>query len=367
MTGETSVGVARVIVAEDDPALLELFSRVLAREGYEVTRVENGQTCIDKVTDGDYDLILCDINMPQKNGLQVLAEAKAIDPDLEVILITGGATVERAIEAVRGGAADFLCKPIEDLDGFVQLAGRRIERRRLRRELNENLADRVTEQTLELREAYQELQGLDRLKDEFLTLVSHELRTPVNGISGFMELLTGNFLHTEEKRTEALEGIRRQAGRLEQVIKDVDWILQLTAAKIAPETKSSELETLVQKQAAKWEPRASEKRVSLQIEICDSFTIDTDALLLENSLDRLLDNAVKFTEHGTITLRLRLQNDQAVLEVQGHWSRNRKGIPRSCPYSTGRRSRHQTPPGGTGFGSSDCQAADGPSGRESRI
>ena len=178
--------------------MLKLFSRELTREGYKVTAVENGQACIEKVADGGYDLILCDVDMPQKDGFEVLAEAKAIDPDLEVVLITGGATMERAIEAVLGGAADFLCKPIDDFDAFFRLVKRTIERRHLRlqnqrlvselRELNENLADKVSEQTEELREAYDELKG--------------RVLTPL--------AVAANIIHHQEGRGLGLPIVRRQ-------------------------------------------------------------------------------------------------------------------------------------------------------------
>ncbi len=326
MTGAACVGVVRVIVAEDDPALLKIWSRELSRAGYEVTAVEDGQACIEKVADGGYDLIFCDIMMPQKDGLQVLAEAKAIDPDLEVILITGGATIERAVEAVRGGAADFLCKPIDDFEVLARVVKRTIERRQLRlenqrlvrelHELNTNLKDRVREQTEDLRRLYEDLKGLDRLKAEFLSLVSHELRTPVTGISGFMELLTENVIEEEEERTKALETVRRQAGRLEKIIEDIEWFLQLAAGKIEPERNRVDLKTLMEGNSRKWEPRMREKDISLQVEAPDSLSVHTDALLLENSLDRLLDNAVRFTEQGTVTLRLRSEDARVLLEVQ---------------------------------------------------
>jgi DNA-binding NtrC family response regulator len=106
-----------ILVAEDDPAILESLVEVLGDEGYRVTAVADGTRAVAAMNTQEFDLVLSDLRMPGTDGIEVLQYCREIAPQTLVLLMTAHATVETAVEALRRGASDYLIKPVlfEDL------------------------------------------------------------------------------------------------------------------------------------------------------------------------------------------------------------------------------------------------------------
>ncbi len=121
----------RVLVADDDEALLGLMVRRLTRMGLSPDTASDGLQASALIAANAYDLIVSDINMPGKTGLELLQEARQRDPHLQVIIVTGGATMEAAIQALNHGAFGFLTKPFEHISILENAAARALEFRRL--------------------------------------------------------------------------------------------------------------------------------------------------------------------------------------------------------------------------------------------
>jgi two-component system response regulator HydG len=109
MSGSTAS--LRVLVVDDDRAVREALARALEKSGYRVVLAEDGQAGLDRLRQGGIHILLADLKMPKLSGQELLRAAKAIAPDVEVILITGHGTVEDAVEAMKEGAYDFITKP----------------------------------------------------------------------------------------------------------------------------------------------------------------------------------------------------------------------------------------------------------------
>src|SRR6185503_19722608 len=104
---------ARILVVDDEIQVVHIFRDLLTQQGYEVEDCDNGDDAILKVTNGKFDLVLTDINLPGVDGLEVIRAAKAADKDTCVILITGYASTTTAIDALRQGAYDYITKPFD--------------------------------------------------------------------------------------------------------------------------------------------------------------------------------------------------------------------------------------------------------------
>jgi two-component system phosphate regulon sensor histidine kinase PhoR len=100
-----------ILVIDDEERVREGCRKVLVRDGYEVTIAESGGVGLDLVERQHYDLILLDLMMPSLSGFDVLAHVKKLHPDTVIIVISGYATVENSIEAMKKGAFDFIPKP----------------------------------------------------------------------------------------------------------------------------------------------------------------------------------------------------------------------------------------------------------------
>jgi two-component system, NtrC family, response regulator HydG len=121
---------ATLLIADDDPGLRESLERTLTREGYRVVLASDGRAALERVQAGGVDLIVTDLRMPGLTGLELLRAAKAIMPDVDVILLTAFGTVEEAVKAMKDGAYDFLTKPFRR-EQLIKLVDKALERRDL--------------------------------------------------------------------------------------------------------------------------------------------------------------------------------------------------------------------------------------------
>ncbi|MFQ5520609.1 MAG: sigma-54-dependent transcriptional regulator, partial [Candidatus Methylomirabilia bacterium] len=121
---------ATLLVVDDDPAVRQSLERTLTREGYQVVLASDGEVALDRLRDGNADLVLADLKMPGLSGLELLRAAKVIAPDVDVIMLTAFGTVEEAVKAIKDGAYDFLTKPFQR-NQLLRLIRQALERRAL--------------------------------------------------------------------------------------------------------------------------------------------------------------------------------------------------------------------------------------------
>ena len=101
------------MVVDDDPVTLNLLKEVLTKEGYQVDTALGGEEAISQGMDHFFDLIITDVRMGDKDGMEVLRSFKKISPETTVIMITASGSIETAIEAIREGAFDYISKPFK--------------------------------------------------------------------------------------------------------------------------------------------------------------------------------------------------------------------------------------------------------------
>jgi DNA-binding NtrC family response regulator len=124
---------ARILLVDDEKIALRNLEHVLRHEGYEITASQSGGQALTLLEASRFDLVLTDIKMDKVDGMQLLRRCKAEHPDTEVIMITGYATLESAVEAMREGAFHYIAKPFR-LDEVRQTVAEALEKQRLKRE-----------------------------------------------------------------------------------------------------------------------------------------------------------------------------------------------------------------------------------------
>ncbi|MFZ1955690.1 MAG: sigma-54 dependent transcriptional regulator [Desulfobacterales bacterium] len=114
-----------ILIVEDDPDVRAMLTRTLGCGGYVVHSAADGSEALDKFRDNRFNLVITDVRLPRMNGLQLLGEIKQAEPHVPVILITGYGSVQNAVEAMQGGASDYLLKPFsnEALQAAISRAG----------------------------------------------------------------------------------------------------------------------------------------------------------------------------------------------------------------------------------------------------
>lgn len=118
----------RILIVDDEQDFAEALSERLTIRDYDVTTAFTGQDAIAKIMQLNFDIVILDVKMPGTNGIDVLKEIKNRKPLTEVIMLTGNATVETAIEGMRLGAFDYLMKPCET-DDLISKINRAYEKK----------------------------------------------------------------------------------------------------------------------------------------------------------------------------------------------------------------------------------------------
>ena len=131
----------KVLVVDDEEGMRHMLSILLKREGYDVSISEDGDSAIKAMVKNQYDFILCDIRMPDMDGLQVLEEIKKRGLEVTVIMMSAYGTIETAIEAMKLGAYDYVSKPFKK-DEIVLALKKAEERESLKKE-NLRLQDQI--------------------------------------------------------------------------------------------------------------------------------------------------------------------------------------------------------------------------------
>ncbi len=113
-----------LLVVDDDPVTVDLLKEVLSKEGYDVTTALSGEEAIARGTENLFDMIITDVRMGEKDGIEVLRSFKKASPETTVIVITAFGSIENAIEAIREGAFDYISKPfkLEEIKFTIRMA-----------------------------------------------------------------------------------------------------------------------------------------------------------------------------------------------------------------------------------------------------
>lgn len=187
----------RLAVLDDEQRMVEILAMVLRREGYEVRTFTRPAAALEALQNEPYDLLITDLKMPREDGLSVLRQARAIDPELPVILITAHATVQTAIAAMREGAFDYVEKPFDN-DELKALVRRALDVTRLARE------NRYLRSELKSRYALAEVVAESAAMREVLDLVRRAARSRstvlITGESGTGKELIARAVHYHSDR-----------------------------------------------------------------------------------------------------------------------------------------------------------------------
>ena len=151
----------RVLVVDDEQLILKIISDILNKEGYEVVVANNCEKAAEYLRTSRIDVVLSDIKMPVKSGIDLLEEIKKKDPNIPVILMTGFASLETAVEAVQNGAFDYLIKPLDygKLRSVIEHAADRYELYKENTRLLSDLKELNTNLELKVRERNRQLEN----------------------------------------------------------------------------------------------------------------------------------------------------------------------------------------------------------------
>jgi two-component system response regulator PilR (NtrC family) len=191
---------SRILVVDDEEIVRDVLSALLTQEGYQIDLAENGAQALEKVREGEYAAILLDLMMPDMDGLQVLEALRRIEGVPETIVLTAFASIERAVQATKLGAFDFITKPFKN-DEILLVIKNAIERRCLRQE-NERLKDSLR-QRFSFRNIIGKSVPMQQVFDLITQVAPSRSTVMIHGESGTGKELVAKAIHGASPRSGA--------------------------------------------------------------------------------------------------------------------------------------------------------------------
>jgi two-component system sensor histidine kinase/response regulator len=311
MVNETEASI-RIIVIDDELGLREGCRRALRRHGYDVEVAATGHEGLAKVQQDGFALALLDVMMPDVSGIDLLRAIRAHDPDIVCIIITGYATVELAVAALKLGAYDFIAKPFSD-DNLVLAVEKGLEKRRLEQEARR--LQRIEEEARRLAQEKDMLEELDRVKSAFMRRVAHELRAPIAAIESFMNSLLEGYGSPETQRLMQQRAAQR-AGELLDLVDDLLNLSRIKDVKLESAKQEVCLKRVLDQVLSLHGPEAEKKKITIDL-VCETCPpMVADPVHIKQLWTNLISNAIKYTPAGgRIDVRLFPQDGIIVGEV----------------------------------------------------
>jgi two-component system, sensor histidine kinase len=282
---------ASLLIIDDERGPTESL-RMIFKPSYHVYTAARADQALSILQTTPIDVITLDLRMPGMPGIELLERIKEHDPDIEVIIVTGYAALDTAIRGLRHRVFDYITKPF-DVPHIADLVRRAVGRRRA---------------SLRMR----------NMKEDFLANLSHELRTPLSAIIGYGAILTEELRNTvSPDQRSALDRIQANSQELLNLIEGVLLLNSLDAGEVALSVRPFDIRETVGRVADRYRSVAAEKGLMLNIELVahDLFAL-SDEEKVERILTALLDNAVKFTLRGSVTITVRPAPLPGALEIE---------------------------------------------------
>ncbi|MGI0485182.1 response regulator [Pantanalinema rosaneae CENA516] len=315
---------ASILIVDDQPDNLRALSAILQYEGFKVRKAVSGTMALETIYAQLPDLLLLDIRMPQMDGFEVCTALKqsVITADIPIIFLSASDEIEDKVRAFEIGGCDYITKPFQSPEVLARINHQLTIQQQHRRlaELyhqvqyfNIQLEQQVQERTQELQQALEELQKLNRLRDDFLSTISHELRTPLTNIRMVVQMLMiatqqGKTFFEKisdadphQKITQYLTILQDESDRELKLVQDLLDLQNLTTDHLPLCLTTINLYEWLPTTLNSFKPRLTQHQQAFIIELGTNLPLlNTDVSSLERVLTELLNNACKHTPTGEI-------------------------------------------------------------------
>ncbi len=187
---------ASILIIDDEKSIRNVLRDILQHEGYQVEEAPDGEQGIKLFQSKTFDLVLCDIKMPKMDGMEVLQQIMAVNPEIPVIMISGHGSIENAVEAVKKGAYDFISKP-PDLNRLLITLRNALDKNTLVKET------RILKKKVSgVQEMIGESEAINKIKTTIDKVAPTDARILITGENGTGKELVARWLHEKSNRSQ---------------------------------------------------------------------------------------------------------------------------------------------------------------------
>jgi signal transduction histidine kinase len=301
MSGENP----RILCVDDDLPVLKLLEDMLAPRHFDVIKAENAEQALERFSNNRIDIVLTDIMMPAVSGIDLLEKIHAFSPETPVILMTSFADMEKAIQAVKKEAFDFLIKPfkwdqlvgsLEKALRFSRLSQMETDYKRMLEDFNQQIETLVAERTMSL----------------MALTIADRVRNPTHVIEGVCRRLAEREEMSAKVR-EGMELIGQETGKLKKIVDEFQDLLKSKRSLITFEDLNAvvaDVASLIQKECIR-------QRIFLEVNLCkDHVKINMQKNLLRAAVFQILKNSIEATPPGgSITVSTAAGDDMIFLKI----------------------------------------------------
>lgn len=196
---------SKILIIEDEQAIRNVLKNIITDEdkSFQVFEAEDGEKGLEKIKETDFDLVICDIKMPKKDGLEVLELALNINPDLPFLMISGHGDIETAVDSIKKGAYDYISKP-PDLNRLLNSVRNALDRKSLLKQ-NRTLQDENKALKRKVSKKYEmvgDSESLKNIREMVNKVASTEARVLITGPNGTGKELVAHHIHQKSDRNK---------------------------------------------------------------------------------------------------------------------------------------------------------------------
>ncbi|MCK5076338.1 MAG: response regulator [Calditrichia bacterium] len=292
----------KILVVEDEEVIRSIFQETFTAWEFEVESAENGREALKKTEQNNFDIIITDLNMPFMNGLELLNKLRDKKYGAEVIVITGFATIDNAIDAMKAGAFDFITKPVnfDHVQFIVNKCTQQIKAR---------------QENAELKTLNEKLSELNRLKDKFLSITNHELRTPVTVIKGYIDVLDMYSSENGDEFKEIVDVLKVSTNELVDRLENIHLLSQAGKSGLNMKFKKGNLVPVLVETMKEVHILYKKRKMKLKIKnIPKQINVYADFYRMKQIFREMLQNALKFTQdEGRVVVSCSMLKDKVII------------------------------------------------------
>lgn len=272
-----------ILIVDDEPDNRRLLNRILARRA-KITEVEDGRSALEYLSRETFDLVLLDIMMPDMTGLEVLEiiRGQQATADLPVVLISALSDTDDIVRGFQLQANDYIVKPI-DIDVVMARIDTQLK----------------LKETSDLqKQAIAELEAAQKMKDKLLRIASHDLRSPLSNVR-MVQILLRDYVKDEPEALDILDTLQITVDKMKGIIEEFLDVSKFQTGGIEINLGPVEVAPVVAAVIAQYSRMAFDKKIVIQTwDVCG--TVLGDHARLEQALDNLVTNAIKYSPSDTV-------------------------------------------------------------------